>query len=112
MNGLNIAKKRAKRSEFSRAKVGAVLVKGGRVIASAHNQLRYTRKAAANWESTHAEEMVILQVLRQPDGLEKLSGSTLYISRVKKDGSLGCAKPCPNCQSLIDSLPIKKVIHS
>ena len=112
MKGLRLASKKAEDSSFDRARIGAVLVKGGRVLASANNELRFTRKAAATWESTHAEEMVILNVLRQPGGLQKLHGSTLYISRVKKDGELGLAKPCANCQRLIDSVHIKKVVHS
>lgn len=112
MNGLRIATRRAEDSSFERARIGVVLVKGGRVLSSAVNELRYTRKASADWESTHAEEKVILQVLRQPGGLERLAGATLYISRVKKDGSLGLAKPCKNCQVLIDSVHIKRVVHT
>lgn len=112
MKGINLAAKKAQDSSFDRAKIGAVLTKGGRVLASAHNELRFTRKASAPWESTHAEEMVILQILRQPGGLQKLAGATLYVSRVKKDGSLGSAKPCKSCQELIDSVPIKRVVFS
>ncbi len=112
MKGLTLAKRKATQSTFERARIGAVLIKGGRVLASATNQTRYNKRANANWASTHAEEAVIIRVLRKPDGLKNLAGATLYVTRIKKDGTCGLAKPCSTCQTLINSVGIKKVIHT
>lgn len=112
MNGLNIAKRKANESTFQRAKIGAVITKGGRVLASACNQTRYSRLTGKNWTSIHAEEQAIYRVLNAPNGLRKLAGSTLYVTRIKKDGTTGLAKPCNKCQQLINSVGIKKVIHT
>lgn len=112
MKGLNLARKQATKSTFLRARMGAIITKGGRIISSATNQTRYSKHAYANWESIHAEEAAIIRVLRQPNGLSKLAGATLYVTRIKKDGTTGLAKPCSNCLSLINSVGIKKVIHT
>lgn len=109
---IHIATRKANESEFTRARVGAVITKGGRVLASACNKLRYSRRNDRPWPSMHAEESAILKVLRHPAGLRKLQGATLYVSRVKKDGTCGLAKPCKDCQDLIDSVGIKKVIYT
>ena len=112
MKGLNIAKRKANQSTFSRARIGAVITKGGRVISSAINQTRYSKNANANWASTHAEEAAIIRVLHKPTGLKQLAGATIYVTRIKKDGTCGIATPCPSCQSLINSVGIKRVIHT
>lgn len=111
--GLNRARKEAGKSTFSRARMGAVITKGGRVLSSGCNQTRYSKYAARNqFKSIHAEEAAIIQILRRPNGLQLLAGATIFITRIKKDGSTGLAKPCPQCQSLINSVGIKKVIHT
>ena len=111
--GLNRARKEAEKSTFSRARMGAVITKGGRVLSSGCNQTRYSKYAARNeYESIHAEEAAILRVLRRPDGLKHLAGSTIFITRVLKNGETGLAKPCPSCQALINSVGIKKVVHT
>lgn len=112
MKGLNLALKTAKKSLFSRARMGAVITKGGRVLASSTNKTRYSRQAASNFATTHAEEGAIIQVLRKPNGLQLLNGATIYVTRIKKNGTCGTATPCKSCQSLIDSVGIKKVIHT
>lgn len=112
MNGLNIARKKANESTFTRAKVGAVITKGGRVLISCCNETKYSKHTGRNWPSVHAEEQAILRILNAPDGLRKLAGATIYVTRIKKDGSTGLAKPCSKCQALIDSVFIKKVIHT
>ena len=113
MKGLDNARKEAGKSTFSRARVGAVIIKGGRLLSSGCNQTRYSRLSARNmYKSIHAEEACIIKLLRKPNGLQLLAGATIYITRIKKDGSCGLAKPCKSCQALIDSVGIKKVIHT
>jgi len=113
MKGLNNARKEAGKSTFNRARVGAVLVKGGRILSSGYNQTRYSKLSARNkYESIHAEEACIIKLLRKPNGLQMLAGATIYITRIKKDGSTGLAKPCKTCQDLINSVGIKKIVHT
>lgn len=112
MKHIKRATKQASCSSFTRARVGAILVKGGRVLSSGYNQLRYTKRNGRSWPSVHAEEAAILRLLRQPCGLQQLAGATLYVSRIKKDGSTACALPCPDCTRLIQSVGIRKVIHT
>ncbi len=109
---LKHACKQASNSTFFRARVGAVIVKGGRILSTGYNDLRYSKRNGRSWASVHAEEMAIVKLLKQPNGLKQLAGSTLYVSRIKKDGSTGCAKPCKECKTLLDSVHIHKVIHT
>lgn len=108
----NLSVKMAQSSSFSRARVGAVIEKGGRVLSVGVNKLRYTKRNGRPWPSIHAEEEAILRVLKEPDGLRKLHRSTLYVSRITKDGRLANAKPCSKCQQLIDAVGIRKVVHT
>jgi deoxycytidylate deaminase len=113
MNGLKLARKQANESEFKRAPTGAIITKGGRVLSTGFNKKRRSKYSARPmYESIHAEEDAILKVLRRPDGLKHLAGATIYITRILKDGTTGLAKPCKHCQNLINSVGIKKVIHT
>ena len=113
MNGLNIAKKKAHTSTFERARHGAVITKGGRVLSSATNKTKRSKHAARNqYESIHAEEAAIFQLLRQPNGLQHLAGATIFITRVLKNGTTANSTPCPSCAKLIQSVGIKKIIHT
>lgn len=112
MKKLKIASKIAEKSVFDRARIGAVIVKGGRVLSTGFNQIRYTRLNQREWPSLHAEEDAILKVLKQPNGLERLAGGTIFVSRILKNGSTACAKPCKKCQKLIDAVGIKKVVYT
>ena len=105
-----LAQKTAKQSLFH-YKIGAVIVNGGRVLSTGVNCKRYSRKTGRPWTSIHAEEKAILAILKQPDGLRKLAGSTIYVTRITKLG-VGLAKPCQHCQNLIDSVGIKTIIHT
>lgn len=39
-------------------------------------------------------------------------GSTVYVGRVRKDGSMGMAKPCASCARLLEKRGVKKVYYS
>lgn len=92
--------------------MGAIIVKGGRVLGSGVNELKYSRKTGKPWASIHAEEAAILSIIKKPDGLKMVAGSTIFVSRVLANGKTSLAKPCKECQKLIESVGIKKVIHT
>ena len=109
---LKQAQKQASNSTFIRARIGAVIVKGGRVLSTGYNSLRYSKRNGRSWASVHAEEMAIVKLLKQSAGLKQLAGSVLYVSRIKKDGTVAESKPCLECQELIDAVGIKRVVHT
>lgn len=92
-------------------KIGAVLVKGGSILASGCNEVRY-RQIGSNkfseWkESLHAERCVLSKFNK-----EDLKGCSLYIWREYEDGSPALSKPCSACNYLITEMNIKKVYYS
>ena len=50
--------------------------------------------------------MAALRQIKDPRGV------TLYVVRVRPDGSSGLSRPCPQCAKYISGLGIKKVIYS
>lgn len=101
-------------STFNTQKMGAIITKGGRILSSGHNKRRgytkyYTRGA---WkDSLHAERDAIIKLLSKGRA-DQLVGSTIYVTRLMADGSLGMSKPCALCEELIRKVGIKKVVYT
>lgn len=108
------ATKQAEKSTFHRARIGAVITRKDRVLSTGYNDKRYYSNCPTSrvWiDSLHAEQSAILKLLksgRQAD----LVGAYIYVSRVKKNGKPGLAKPCPTCQELINAVGIRKVFYT
>lgn len=102
---LEVAEVIAKRSKSTRLKVGAVLVKDNRIIATGYNGLVSGVKpdvledenGVSKKEVIHAELNCIISCARNGVSCE---GSTLYITH----------SPCESCAALIAQSGIKKVI--
>lgn len=113
---MRLAMKEAEKSTF-RQRLGAVIMKGGAIIACGHNSIRYSTKhhkiikRPTYCDSMHAERAAILKALNQ-GSLGKLAGSTLYVTRVNNKGQARLAKPCKECMELIVAVGIKKVIYT
>ena len=75
--------------------VGAVIVHGDRVIASAHNQREQLRDPTA-----HAEMIAITQAA-EAVGSWRLDGTTLYVT----------LEPCPMCAGAIVQARIPTVVY-
>lgn len=109
---LRLARKQALLSTFHRARVGAVVVRGGRVLSVGHNQIRYTKHIKRPYpESLHAEQAAILKLLSKRK-LSDLVGSTMFVCRIDRRGIARLARPCANCQNLIDAVGIKEVVYT
>lgn len=106
---LRSAKIQALKSKHKQHRVGAVVVKGGRVLSFGHNQIRPSKELKT--ETIHAEEAAILQAIKA-SGVHSLAGTTLYVTRFTKGGSTGLARPCSRCMGLIRSCGIRKVYYS
>jgi tRNA(adenine34) deaminase len=88
-----------KASTFQTHRLGAVLIKGGRILAIAHNitdPLRVTQK--------HAEVRTLNK--RQFDDV---SDAILYVARLRRNQKWGLAMPCPKCRAAIKAAGIKYV---
>lgn len=57
----------------------------------------------------HAEMMAMIKAKDLDVDFNKVS---LFVSRTKKDGSIGIAKPCPACMEMIKRLGIKNIYYT
>jgi tRNA(Arg) A34 adenosine deaminase TadA len=108
---LSRAAQEASASEHPRWLLGAVLVRGGSVVAVAHNVRRNSPHLTqgAPGTSLHAEQAVINKVFYQADRAE---GTTLYVVRVSKTGQRRLARPCHRCYTAVVEAGIKTVVYS
>lgn len=75
--------------------VGAVVVKGGKVIAAAHNERELRQDPTA-----HAE-ILALQAAAQKVGSWRLSGVALYVT----------LEPCPMCSGALVAARVRRLIY-
>lgn len=104
-----MAAKQALKSEFAQHRLGAVIVKGGRILATGFNSRRPS--SLLHTETLHAEAAAILKLLKEKR-LEDLAGSDLYVTRFTKGGAIGMARPCSECMALIESVGIKRIHYT
>lgn len=88
---IRLATKIAERSDHPIHKVGAVIVKGGAIIACAHNIHIWRR---------HAE----IRALKRLD----VRGATIYISR---NGGNLMSKPCDMCREALIKAGIARIVY-
>lgn len=107
---IRLAKKEASKSTYS-YRLGAVITKGHRVLATGYNQISYCPLNSFK-NSRHAEMHAILKLLKRPNGLSLLAGASLYITRLNNQGKTAMAKPCKKCMELIISVGIKDIFYT
>lgn len=90
-------------------RLGAVIVNRHTIEAAKFNCLKSHPKLCKHFEYPylHAEAHAILSL-----GLFSCLNKTMYVVRVKRDGSYAMAKPCKSCQKLIQEVGIKDVYYS
>ena len=103
---LELAKKEALKSKYV-MRVGAIIVRKGTVVGRGFNQLRHTSKAKTAWPSVHAEVAAILSTSKR-----LLKKSTIYVYRIKKDGTQGLSKPCAYSTAMILFLSLKTIVYT
>lgn len=104
-----IASKEALKSTFKKHRLGAVIVKGNRILATGYNQLRPSH--ITRTETLHAEAAAILKLLKE-GRLHDLAGSDLYVTRLTKRGVISMSRPCSACSDLIRSVGIARVFYT
>lgn len=101
-----IAEKEALKSTFYKHRLGAVIVKGNRILSTGFNEIRYAKEIGNS--TLHAEQAAILKLLKAGRQSE-LVGASIYVSRFTKAGKLGCSKPCEMCHELIRSVGLSRI---
>jgi deoxycytidylate deaminase len=93
----------ASRLSPMRTKIGACVVKGGRVLGVGYNRMGTSRLSVSKW-SRHAEVCALLAA-------GDCKGAVLYVYREHgKTGEPMLAKPCEACSEAINIAGIKKVV--
>lgn len=91
-------------------KHGAILVKGGAVQSMGVNtQKNHPTIVDAENTPWHCGDHAEIAALKRAS---VTAGGTLYVARVRFDGSWAMSKPCRNCQQAIDAAQIKRVVWS
>ena len=78
----------------------------GKIVGKGFNSTKTHSGLAKQYGyySNHAETMA----MRASDGC----GDTLVVARIRNDGEVSCAKPCPLCMSQMRDKGIKKVYYT
>lgn len=105
------AKTLARNSPQEQWKLGAVIAKGGRIVASGvnktgRNNMRTLigREDLEHWDSLHAEINALKSVQFQD-----VSGMDMYVARVRRDGEFALALPCASCYTALQAKGIRRV---
>jgi tRNA(Arg) A34 adenosine deaminase TadA len=105
---IRLAMKVARKSPCS-FKIGALVVKGGRVLSWGHNKDKTDpiriRRPNPYVDKLHAELVAL-------HGITETGGCTLYVVRVGRVKSMALAKPCRMCMEMIRKAKIRKLIYS
>ena len=101
-----IAFKKALKSKHKQHRLGAVIVKGHRILSTGFNEVRPSHVIGT--ETLHAEASAVLKLLKE-NRLHDLSGAEIYVSRFTKGGAVGMAMPCPHCMDLLKSSGLRRV---
>lgn len=115
----NVAKTMMNMSDHGQ-KLGCVIVDKHHIIGSGHNsKTKYHRIQAqidckyfdsdCCYGPVHAESSALIPLMRRKYDLRN---ATVYIYREHKDGSLGMARPCERCMSMIKKCGIKTIKYT
>lgn len=87
-------------------RLGAAISYKGRVLVARPNCFKTHSKLIKfyKWPFLHAEAYSILSL-----GMDNCRNKSLYVVRIKRDNSIAMAKPCLECQDLIDHVGISNV---
>lgn len=107
--GFSVAFATALLSDAPRAglRMGAALYTGSRLLAVGAN--RWTTHPASDnvgfTRSFHAEHVALVR-RKHYDVTNRL---TMYVGRMREDGTIGCSRPCNNCLELMRLAGVRRV---
>ena len=97
------------KSDFKQHRLGAVIVKGKRILSTGFNKYGYD--SFSKKSTVHAEANAVLKLLKQRR-LADLVGSEIYVTRYTPGGRVGLARPCDDCLRLIHAVGISKIHYT
>lgn len=108
---------RAKHAHMVRSsRHAAAIVYKGQVLSYGLNSLKshpimmkFGRNEGAIY--LHAEMDAIVKTINIY-GVDILKKCDIYVTRIKKDGSVSLSKPCKGCQRAIEFFKIKRTFHT
>jgi len=86
-------------------RLGAVVVYKGKIVGKGFNKVHST--GVPRLDGKHAE----IEALNNTKARYRM-GSTVYVCRLAKDGSLTLSKPCHTCYTIMKKLGVKYVYFS
>lgn len=107
---LSKAREKSLHSSHHKARIGAVLIRKGKIISKGFNKFRHARQLSkfGAWEgSLHAEVDCLKKVM-----FTNINNATLFVYREDKLGHIANSKPCEYCKDFMKFLKIKKVIYT
>ena len=119
----SIARNVSLTSDFSRARVGAIVVEKNKIISAGHSanktspvQYKYNKYRKFDIPYTevhpkvHAEIAALAPLLKRHD--IDWSKVSIYVYRELKDGTVSCSRPCSSCMFLIRQLGIRSLYYT
>ena len=103
---LRLAEGYAAGSNYVRWPMGAVLVRGGRVLSGAANNIRNP----ANMDGVAFENCSVHAEIAALKRAKHTHGATIYVARLMRTGSTGLAKPCDRCQRDLIAAGVRQAI--
>ena len=87
-----------RKTDLRAFRLGAVGVRNDGILVSASN-----RPAPYPHPDAHAEARLTMKLT---------PGSEIWVARVRKDGTLGIARPCPRCMVRIRAAGVRRVAYT
>lgn len=106
---LKLARDAATKSE-SKYKIGCVIAKKNKPLGIGYNNMSKTHPKSKTYGGfIHAEFYAILQILNNRTDCRN---STVYLYRIKSDGSMGTSYPCSTCYKLLIEFGIRDIVYT
>ena len=105
---VKLSQSREAKSYYPKWPMAAVLVKGGSI-----QSIGFSRKKN---DPTYLDRFDYCSVHCEIEALRKVrfqaKNHVLFVARACKGGGVGLAKPCANCQEVIDGSGVKRVTYT
>lgn len=99
---------RAARNSTSRMKHGAVVHRGGRLLAVGWNRSRVQDRWLTTQPRSSCTVHAEIAALRGVNAV----GATVLVIRLHRDGTLADSRPCDGCWDALDAAGVRKVVFS
>lgn len=93
---------------YPKWKLGCVVKKGGAVQAVGWN----IKKQDPLYLDDHSNCSVHCEIHALKQMKFQAQGCVMFVARALKGGGIGLAKPCVNCQAVIEAAGVKRVVYT